>query len=283
MFNFLLYKLGAILAQSLSRDMAYRLAEFFTDLHLFFSPRDRRALINNLNIILPEAKNFSILAREVSRNFGRYLVDFFRFPLVNEQFIRENIRCENLKFIDESLKKGKGVIIVSGHLGSWELGAVTLAQLGYDVAAVVLTHKQRLVNNFFNQQRKSKGLHIIELSNAARQCLEYLRQNKIIILLVDRDFTQNGLICDFLTKKALLPKGAAIFSLKTGASIIPGLLIRNEDNTFCLHFDNSIEPVYTDNRDYDIEFLMKKYLSIIEGYIKKSPTQWLMFREFWIK
>ncbi len=283
MLNFLLYKIGAFIAQIFPRRISYRLAEFFADLHLFFSAKDKTALINNLSIILPEDNHLPELAREVSRNFGRYLVDFFRFPLVDKRFINENIKLENLNYIDESLKKGKGAIIVSGHLGSWELGSVALAFNGYKVAEVVLPHKKKLVDDFFNRQREEKGIEVIPLNAAPRKCLEYLKENKIIVLLVDRDYTQNGLVVDFLNKKALLPKGAAVFSLKTGAPIIPGFIWRNNDHTFTLHFDRPLEPAYTKEHNFDVEFLMRGCLSVLERYIKQFPTQWLMFREFWVK
>jgi KDO2-lipid IV(A) lauroyltransferase len=283
MFSFILYKIGAFIAQILPLQAIYRLAGFFSDLHLFFSPRDRDALENNLRIIQNSSLNVENSARDVSRNFGKYLADFFRFPLIDQEYVKKNIKLENLNYIDESLKKGKGLIIVSGHLGSWELGGVALSLLGYSVAGVVLKHKQKLVNDFFKQQRENKGLHAIELSDAPRKCMEYLKQNKIIILLVDRDFTQNGLVVEFLNKKTLLPKGAAVFSLKTGAPIIPGFIVRNNDNTFTLHFDSPIEPAISNDINFDIESLMKRYLFVIEGYIKKFPTQWLIFKEFWVK
>lgn len=282
MFNFIIYKIAAFVVQVLPQHLSYRLAEFLADLHLFFYPQDKRALINNLKIISPKAKDFPRLAREVSRNFGKYLTDFFRLPFVDKKFINKNVKLENLNYIDESLKKGKGVIIVSAHVGSWELGAVVLASLGYEVAAVVLKHKQKLVDDFFNQQRKNKGFLPIPLAEAARKCLEHLKQNKIIILLVDRNFTDNGLVMDFLNRKAMLPKGAAIFSLKTGAEIIPGLLLRNNDHTFTLHFDSAITPLYTQDRDFDTKSLMQRYILVIESYIRRSPEQWLMFREFWL-
>ncbi len=283
MFNFILYKIAAFIAQVLPERLSYRLAEFVADLHLFFSPKDKTALINNLTIILPEADHLPELAKEVSRNFGRYLVDFFRLPLIGTAYIKKNIKLENFNYIDEALKKGKGAIVVSGHLGSWELGGVVLASVGYEVSAVVLSHRHKLVNNFFIRQREDKGFHAIELKDAPRKCLEYLRHNKIIILLVDRNFTQSGLVTDFLNKKALLPKGAAVFSLKTGAPIIPGFIIRNDDNTFTIHFDRYIEPVLTPDRDAEIDSLTKKAAYFIENYIRRFPTQWLMFKEFWIK
>ena len=282
MFNFILYKIAAFIVQALPQNKAYRLGELLADLHLFFSAKDRRALINNLKIILPGGADVNNKAREVSRNFARYLADFLRFPLINQNYIRENIKLENLHFIDESLTKGKGVILVSAHIGSWELGGIALGLLGYDVAGVVLTHKHKLVDNFFRRQREIKGLKAIRLAEAPRKCLEYLRGNKIVILMVDRDFTQNGLILDFLGKKAMLPRGAAVFSLKTGAPIIPTFITRNVDNTFTLHFDRPIEPGAIGDKQSDVESLMKKYLPFIEANIKKFPEQWLMFREFYI-
>ena len=103
--------------------------------------------------------------------------------------------------------------------------------------------------------------------------------------MADRDFGQNGVVLPFLGKQALIQKGAAIFSLKTGAPIIPTFMIRKQEGSFHLMVE---EPIYPDKKfhgeipEEEIVVLIKKYLKVIEDKIYQYPTQWLMFRRYWV-
>ena len=149
--------------------------------------------------------------------------------------------------------------------------------------AVALPHKERPVNDLFNHQREAKGVVVIPSNGALRGCIEQLRSNKFIALVGDRDFTNNGLVMDFLGRKALIPKGAAMFSWKTGAPIIPTFLIRSNNGTFDL---TCHDPIYPPKKGVAFEEkaiilgIMRQYLSVIEEQIHRYPSQWLLFREF---
>ena len=105
----------------------------------------------------------------------------------------------------------------------------------------------------------------------------------MIAILADRDFTEHGIITDFLNKKAILPKGAAAFHLKTGAPIISGFLTRCKDDTFKFKFGPPFKFNLTGQKEKDIEIIIKTYIGTIEEYIKAYPEQWFMFRKYWIK
>ena len=265
--------------------MSYRFAIFVSDLHYFFSFRDRRAVRNNFRFILPEKSDVEWNVREVFRNFGRYLVEFFRMANeIDERFIQERVVAENLHYIDEALQKGKGAILLSGHIGNWELGGVLLSLLGYPSVAIALPHKERPVNNLFNKQREARGLIIVPPQSATRRCLSILSQNKIIAVVADRAFGPNGIVLDFLGKKSLFPKGPAIFSAKTGAPIIPVFLVRTGEGRFRIIVHKPIDPgVANGNGRIDEEILeniIKKYIKIVQQMILAYPDQWLMFRDY---
>jgi len=144
---------------------------------------------------------------------------------------------------------------------------------------------ERPVNDLFNTQRESKGVKVIPMNKAVFECMRALKNNELIAILGDRDFSETGEVMDFLGKKALIPKGAATFSVKTGAGIIPMFLLREDQGSFVLEVENPIFPNETLGQENDkkaVSDLMKKYVPIIERKIKKNPTQWLMFRKFWI-
>lgn len=285
MINYILYRIGQFFALYLPLKVGYKLAVFFSDLHYIFADKDRHATKKNLKAIFPEKSEREILRLRIRmfRNFAKYLVDFFRFSRLDMRHIKRNIKIENIHYIDEALSKGKGVICLTAHLGNWELGGVVIALLGYSFWAVALPHKHKLVDDFFNSQRESKGVRVIPLGRAARECLNVLRENKVLALVGDRDFTEKGIILDFFGKSTLFPDGPAAFALKTGASIVPGFMLRNNDDSFTLRMEKPLEPVSSGNKEKDMLEIILRYKIIFEDYIKRYPDQWYMFRRFWIE
>jgi KDO2-lipid IV(A) lauroyltransferase len=216
------------------------------------------------------------------RNFAKYLVDFFRFEKLDAEYIKNNIRIENIRYFEEALSKSKGAIVLTAHLGNWELGGVVIALCGYPFWVVALPHKDKRVDNFFNSQRESKGIKVIPLGKAVRKSLDVLKENKILALVGDRDFSEKGMILDFFGKPTFFPEGPAAFSLKTGATIVPGFMLRNGDDSFTLRIEKPLDFIPTGNKERDLRELITRYKIIFEDYIRRFPDQWYMFRKFWI-
>ena len=287
MFKYYLYKFGQFCVNRLSLRTAYRIAMLLSDLHYLWSPRDCRAVHHNLQAIAHNSDNLHKRSREVFRNFGKYLVEFFRMSQeVNQDFIKQHVKVSNLDRLEQVLQRGKGGIILTAHIGNWELGGVILSTLGYPSMAIALPHKERPVNDLFNRQRESRGMLIVQINQAVRRCLETLRDNKLVAVLADRDFTASGEVINFLGRDTLIPKGAAIFAAKTGAGIIPTFLVREGEDQFHLFLEEPIYPPQECEGEVTLEVLVpiiKKYAAVIEEKVRQYPTQWLMFREFWVK
>ena len=287
MFRFLLYKIGQLIVNILPLRAAYAFAQFLSDLQYTFSPTDKRSVRSNMRKILDREDVDERLIRDVFRNFGRYLVDFFRMArYVNDDFMRTQVRCEGVDNVKDVLRRGKGAIIITAHFGSWELGATVIRKLGFPILAVALPHKHKLVNDLFNAQRERCGVTVVAPSVAVRRCLERIKANESVALVADRDFGTHGLVMDFLGCKTLLPKGPAVFAIKTGAGIIPTFFMRNQDGTFTVTFDKPVYAASVDDKIVSDDVLMgiiNQYIKVIEAKIRQFPQQWLMFREFWIK
>lgn len=285
MYNYAIYRIGQFIALSLPLKAAYKLAVFISDIRYLFAKTDRRTIKENLKAIFPEksAKEIRSIQIRVFRNFAKYLVDFFRFEKLNQEYIKKNIRIENIHYFDEALSKGKGVIAITAHLGNWELGGVVLSLLGYPFWAVALPHKDKRVDAFFNFQRARKGMKVIPLGRAVRTCINLLKENKMVALAGDRDFTVKGLTIDFFDKPSVLPEGAAAFALQTGALIVPGFMLRNDDDTFTLRIEKPIGFEIIEDKKENIKAIMNTYKKVFEDYIRKYPDQWYMFRRFWVE
>jgi lauroyl/myristoyl acyltransferase len=282
---FLLYKIGIYLALNTPLKIGYAIATFISTLYRLFSVKDKQAIMDNLKIIFPDydRKSMEKTANRIFINFGKYLVDFFRFSIIDKEYIRRYVKVEGRAFLDEAFKKGKGVILISAHLGNWELGGLVLSAIGVPLDVVALTHKQENINNFFNDQRKLKGVGVIPVGAAVRRCFSVFSQNRAVALVSDRDYFDNGFCVSFFGKETIIPKGPALFSRRCGSPIVPVFMIRNNDDTFTLKILDPIEPVYTENEYNDLILITKKIVHVMEKMIRECPDQWFVFRHFWEK
>lgn len=282
MIDYLIYRIGIFLAFHLPLRIGYKLAIFVADLRFLVSKSDRRAVIDNLKVILNKSDKETVaIARGVFRNFAKYLVDFFRFSKIDDKFVSEYLTVKNAKYIDEALRKGKGVIVVAAHLGNWEMGGVMLSKIGYKTSVIALDHKNKLINDFFIGQRSGLGVNVISIGIALRNCFKVLKRNEVLGILGDRDFSAHGVETKFFGKKALMPKGPATFSIRAGAPIVPCFLLRNSNNTFTLVFEKEVGCQPTGDFEKDVKSLTEKIIGVLEDYIKRYPDQWHMFRRFW--
>lgn len=283
--NYYIYRFGQFIALALPLKFVYAVAVFLADLHYFFAFRDRSFVKNNLKVIFPDKpdKELRQISRRVFCNFAKYLVDFFRFKKLDPEYIKKNIKLENLHYFDQALEGGKGVVVLTAHLGNWELGGVVIALLGYPFWVVALPHKNKKVNDFFDGQRNSKGVKVITMGKAMRSCISHVRNNHMVALVGDRDFTEKGVIIDFFGKPTHFPEGPAALRLMTGAAIVPGFMLRNPDDSFTLRIEEPVKFNPTGDKLKDLTELVKVYKNILEDYIRKYPDQWYVFRRFWAK
>ncbi|MFH1202254.1 MAG: lysophospholipid acyltransferase family protein [Candidatus Omnitrophota bacterium] len=284
MLEYQKYQLGIYLATHLPLAASYALANILSELHYLSSKKDRDTIRGNLKAILPDASPRQIerYTHEVFRNFGRYIVEFFRFAKIDQEFIDRHVKIEGREHVEEALKRGKGVIALSAHLGNWELGGVIVARSGYSFIAVALTHCDKRINNFFNFQREFHGVKVLQVKTGIRDCFKALKQNQIIALVGDRDFTNSGIISNFLGRQSDLPRGPAVFHLRTGAPIVPVFMIREGPTyNFRLVIEKPIEFTPCGDEEKDIKDLTDICSKAIETYVRRYPEQWLMFRQFW--
>jgi lauroyl/myristoyl acyltransferase len=286
MFQYFLYKFGLFILNRIPRRWSYALGRSLSDLQFHFTTRDRQAVIHNLQQVLQTKEDVTEQAREVFRNFGRYLIDFFlMYRTVTNEYVQDKVSFVGRENLDKALAGKKGVIILTAHFGNWEMGAAVMARIGHPVVAIALPHKERRVNELFNRQRQNYGVKVVPTHLALRRCLEALRDNRCVAVLGDRDFSNTGEPLPFLGRPTLIPKGAAFFALHTGAAILPSYVLPLGDGRFEVSYEEPIFPAEAppgEEKERTV-YLMKRFIASIERKIREYPTQWLMFREFGIE
>jgi len=281
------YRLGQYIARSLPIDKAYSFSRQVALVRYYFSLQGKKIVAENLRTVLQfkretfDQQKVAELTREVYMSFGKYLVEFFRFTNIDEEFIEKNVKIIGLENIDNCLKLGRGVVSLSAHLGNWELGAAILPALGYKLDAIRLKHKAEAVNNFFDKKRAAKGVDNINTGMGIKKCFTALKNNHILATVGDNNFLKSGEKARFFGKIAEMPRGAAYFSYRMNAPIVPTFLVRQPDNTFIFCLDKPIMPDISNDQDAEIRRLLEKGLAVIEDYVGRYKTQWLMYHEVW--
>lgn len=284
MILYMLYRIGYAIAMCIPIRLGYAMACVVAEACYVFSSRDRIAVTSNVRAVLGAGatkEEIGRVTRDVFSNFAKYLVDFFRFSKIDIDYIKNMVAVEGLENMDEALSKGRGVIALSAHIGNWELGALVVSMLRKPVAAVVLTHQNKRINDFFTRQRSLWGLKPVEIGISLRNCYTTLKGGGILAMLGDRDFSKNGYYIEFFGRNALAPKGPAVFSCRMGSAIVPCFLTREEGDRFRLVFEKPIYPEVSDDEEASVKSLMRKYLSIMESYVRRYPSQWYVFRNVW--
>ncbi len=285
---YLLYKLGSFLALNLPTKIIYWIAGASGSAYYFLAQKDRRVLTENLKTVFgPQASadNVNFASRLVFVNFARYLIEFFRSAKIDADYLKQHVTIEGKEHLDQALAEGKGVLLAGAHLGNWELGAMVVSMLGYPINIIAWTHQDKRINNLFARRREDKGVKIIPLGLSMRQVFKALKNNELIAILADIDFLNpdSGLPVKFFGKTSIMPKGPAMFGLKTKAAIVPTFCVRDKKcaGKFKLIFGRPIFYQQTYDHQQDVFNLTQKVTDAIEHYIRFYPEQWFMLRPRW--
>ncbi|MCG2677614.1 lysophospholipid acyltransferase family protein [bacterium] len=282
--RYFLYYMGRIIfCRLLPKELSYRITRLMADAHYFLARPTRRALISNLRVVWGKEKGEREIRRMAHRTFRRfsgYAVDFFYSPQINRDNIDDWVEIKDLRYMDEALSRGKGVVALSAHLGSWDLGAITLALKDYPISAVTLRHGERRATDIFRKQREAKGVKVIPLGAAVRRCFQALKDNELVAMLGDWDVEGRGMRVDFFGREAVVPRGPATLALEMGAAIVPTFMFK-KGNRYELTFKKPILPKPTGVKEKDILNLTKEYLKVIEKYIRNHPEEWFLYHQMW--
>lgn len=221
------------------------------------------------------------VARRSYMNFGRFVVEFARFPLLTGDKIQSLVTFRGLEHLERALERGHGALALAAHFGSWELLGVSLALMGYRMNFLVGEQHNRAVDNLMNDLRRCTGVAIIPKGYALRGVIQALRRNELVGLLADQDARGRGVFVDFLGRPASTPRGPASFALKTGALIIPSFIVRKKRGRHEVILEEPIEAIPTGDREADIRTWTQAHASVLERYVRAYPDHWFWPHRRW--
>jgi KDO2-lipid IV(A) lauroyltransferase len=270
------WRLSQWLSHRLPTPLLYRCAEPLADCQWRWCAKDRQAVQANLTLALgapvPER---SPVVREVFRNFARYLVEFFSIHRVPAP----SVELEGYGHLEDARRRRHGVIVLAAHFGNWEVGAVLIRRMGFPLSAVALPHADPRTDRLFNDQRRRCGIDVIPLGqDAMALSLRRLRDGHLLGVLGDQQFTRHGVSVTLCGRTVTLPSGPVLLSLRSRAAMVPTFLVREGAWKFRLCFEPPIWPEPRQGGPSAFQRLMQRYASILERYLTRFPSQWLLFQ-----
>jgi KDO2-lipid IV(A) lauroyltransferase len=247
--------------------------------------RLRRVGRRNLQLALPEiprAERARIL-RHVFRNLGWQLVEFCRLPHYSPENTRDWIRTDGLENYLAAQARGRGVLVLTGHLGAWELSSFYHSLMGHPMGMVIRRLDNRLLDEYVNSIRCLHGNKVLHKDDFARGLLHAMRAGETVGILMDTNMTPpQGVFVRFFGIAACTASGLARVALKTGAAVVPGFLLWEPvERKYVLHFGPELEFAHSQDHEADIVAATQQCNDVLESWIRRYPGQWLWIHRRW--
>ena len=248
-------------------------------------PHLRRHAQMNLQIAFPALDDHTRaqIERGTFRNLGRALGEVTQFPKLNRANIELVVVYEGLENYRNAIAQGRGVILLTGHIGAWELSVFAHSIYGYPMSFLARRVDNPLVERFAEANRARFGNRSIDKKGGMRDVLKTLKAGGVVGILADLNSArEEGVFVDFFGQQACTTAGVATLALRTGAVVLPGYILWDEvKRIHRLCFEPPLETVNTGNPKDDILTNTARYAKVLEAVIRRHPDQWLWIHRRW--
>lgn len=222
------------------------------------------------------------LARAAYEHLGRTAVETALLPSLRQSRILDMFESvEGWSIVEERLARGKGLILVSGHLGNWELGGAYIAARGLPIDVVARAMANPLFDRYLTATREQIGMSVVHDADAVRRVPRALRAGRSVAFLVDQGVI--GLASTwvpFFGRFAKTPRGPAVFALRLGAPIVFGAAIRQPSGRYLLSFE-PIDVTRSGDLDADVDAIVTRYTAVLESWVRRAPEQYFWHHRRW--
>lgn len=270
--------------ERLPRGLAYALAIVVARVAHQVARPARRRLDFNLRRALPGTPEAEIrrLSWRNFRNHSKAYADLMRLPRARVEALRPLLEVQGREHLEAALAAGRGVFVVSAHMGSWEIAAAIWSATIAPVSLFAEELEPPELFEWYRNTRQRLGISVLPLNrHGLRQVVSALNHNEMIVTAVDRDLLGTGLVVDFFGHPASIPTGPAALAIRRGAAILPVAVLRLPDDRFraigypALYADPDADPEAEERR------LTEALVRHLEAIIREHPDQWHMPHRVW--
>lgn len=245
----------------------------------YLIPIRRRTVLSNLLLAFPEKDRSERcrIAQQVYVNTGKNVLELLAFPAMEAKDLLSRVRIHNFERYESVFKRGRGVIVITGHFGNFDLLACSQALNGVPLAIISKQLHDRSANRVWMNNRKKMGLHIFYEKKNARQVIVWLRRGNVLGLVCDQrtSAAQGGILSPFFGRNVWTPTTAAKLALRTGSALLPVISVRGEDGCHDIHIGEEIQWSSTGSSHSDIQSITDVINSKLEKWVADIPENWM--------
>lgn len=246
----------------------------------YFIPVRKSTAYNNLKLAMPEktSKEINRIIKGCYKNVFTVIGEFLCMQKFSDEKMRKIMNITNKELLYERLKNGKGVILISAHFGNWELTAYGGARvLGKNLNVVVKEQSNKRLDKAINEIRSSAGNSMIEMRGSLRGILSALRAGEIVAMLGDQAAPKENMRVNFFISNVPAFEGTAKIAIKTGASVLFAVPVRNELGNYDITIKEIDTSGYKDASEENVKALTQEHIDLLVEQIRKRPDHWLWF------
>ncbi len=221
------------------------------------------------------------LVRAVFQHGALNYYDILRLPRLDATTLRAVVEVRGWEHLEAARARGRGVLLVTAHLGSVSLVGQMVAVGGCPANVVVEAIEPRLLE-LLGRLRARHGITPLPAGpGLLRAIVAALGRNEVVGLLSDRDVLGNGVEVTFFGARTHLPGGAAGLGLRTGAAVLPAFTARRPDGGYLGWFEPPVALVQSGNVRADVQANTERITRVVEAAIRRYPEQWTVFQPVW--
>ena len=275
-----LYRAAEETLRVIPEDLAQSGARALGGLGFSLQAKRARWVMCNLRLAFPElseAERFEI-GRESYRQFGMNLIDLLRARHWGREEVVARCPIEGHAHIEGALARGKGALLLTLHIGNWEIGvqAMGIAIEKHRPAVIGRPMRNRRIYERITSSRTSSGVELLDRDNAVLPLARRLHANRPVAVLNDQYAGRTGSIfAPFFGLRVSTAAGVGLLALRTGAAIVPCYSIRIAPGSYRGWFFPEIPVPQTGDRRADLLEVMTRCNKVLEDAIRAHPGQWL--------
>lgn len=242
----------------------------------------RRLVESQLRLAFPERDEAWVrrTAAAAYAHLGREGAAMIRLSSLSREHVAARTEVEGLEAFRAALAEGRGLVLVTGHFGNWEIGGAALAARGIPIDGVAQRQSNPLFDREIVAARERLGMRIIERRRATKEGLRALREGRVVALVADQDARGAGVFVPFFGRLASTHRGPAVLALRTGAPLFLGTALRTPAGGYHVR----LEPVEVE-RDGDAEEVVRcltaAFTARLEAAIRAAPEQYFWHHRRW--
>lgn len=275
------FEVASRLVQRLPRPGSRAVAAGLGQLGYTFCHSRRHVLLQNLEPLIPDPAQRDLVCRSCFRTFLRMLHDFCDCadggsPRVNALMVERR----GFDALAAARARGRGTLIVTGHLGAWELGGMFLAGDGFPVNIVTLEEPTEELNRWRQKFRRKFGIKTITVGSdkfAFVEIIQALRKNELVAMLVDRPYLRSGVPVRFFGRQSLFSAAAATIWQHTGAAVVPAFVLELSPGRYGCYAYPAVEMHGRNTLQQNTQAIA----DVFQGIIREFPEQWFNFVPIW--